>query len=116
MHTEDGGDSSKPTPKTVSLKKFIPVCVDKSKGQYMFMLVPNESADNGAIEVYLSAETQNYEAPIKSVVLIGDNNVKVKGNVISEIEFVKDQTIRLKVELEYYEMCAMEVKAYATSK
>lgn len=115
-HIEEGGNYPKPTKKTVSLKKFIPVCVDKSKGQYMFMLVPNESASNGSIEIYLSAETQNYDAPLKTAVLIGGNQIELHGNVISGIEFVKDQTIRLRVELDYYEMCAMEVKAYATSK
>ena len=48
--------------------------------------------------------------------LIGGNQVSLRENTISGIEFVKDQTIRLKVELDYYEMCAMEVKVYATSK
>lgn len=100
----------------VTLKKFIPVCVDKNKGQYMFMIVPNESISNGSIEVYLSAETQNYKAPIKGVTVIGGNQVTLTENMISGIEFVKDQTIRLKVELDYFEMCAMEVSAYATSK
>lgn len=115
-HVEDGGNDVTPSKHTVSLKKFVPVCVDKSKGQYMFMLVPNETAVNGSIEIYLSAETQNYEAPIKSVVAIGGSQVNLSGNVISGINFEKEQTIRLKVEIDYYEMCAMEVKAYATSK
>lgn len=115
-HIEDGGNEPRPSKKTVSLKKFIPVCVDKTKGQYMFMFVPNETTTNGSMEVYLSAETQNYGAPIKSAMLIGGNQVIIKGNIIENIEFIKDQTIRLKVELDYYEMCAMEVKAYATSK
>lgn len=115
-HVEEDGNEPRPSKKTVSLKKFIPVCIDKAKGQYMFMLIPNETATNGSIEIYLSAETQNYEAPIKTATLIGGNQVTLKGSTISGIEFVKDQTIRLKVELDYYEMCAMEVKAYATSK
>ena len=115
-HLEEGGDEPRPIRKMVSLKKFIPVCVDKNKGQYMFMIVPNESISNGSIEVYLSAETQNYKAPIKGVTVIGGNQVTLTENIISGIEFVKDQTIRLKVELDYFEMCAMEVSAYATSK
>lgn len=115
-HIEEGGDEAKPSKRTVSLKKFIPICVDKEKGQYMFMIVPNESATNGSIEIYLSAETQNYEAPIKSVVVIGGSQATLKGNTISGLNFEKEQTIRLRVELDYYEMCAMEVKAYATSK
>lgn len=115
-HIEEGGEGPSPIKKMVSLKKFVPVCVDKAKGQYMFMIIPSESADNGFIDIFLSAETQNYEAPIKDVMVIGGKTATLNGNTISGIEFVKDQTIRMKVELDYYEMCAMEVKAYATSK
>lgn len=115
-HTEDGGNEPKPLLKKVTLRKFVPVCVDKAKGQYMFMIVPSEDAKNGTIEVYLSAETQNYEAPIKSVSVIGGNSACVNQHIISGLNFVKDQTIRMKVELDYYEMCAVEVKVYATSK
>jgi len=115
-HIEEGGNDVKPSKKTVSLKKFIPVCIDKEKGQYMFMVIPSETASNGSLEIFLSAETQNYEAPIKSAVIVGGNSASLNGNVISGIFYEKDQTIRMKVELDYYEMCAMEVKAYATSK
>jgi hypothetical protein len=115
-HTEEGGDDSVPSKKKVSLKKFVPICVDKAKGQYMFMIVPSESASDGTLEIFLSAETQNYEAPIKQVTMIGGNQVTLRGHKINGINFEKDQTIRLKVELEYYDICAMEVRAYATSK
>lgn len=115
-HNEEGGDKNSPSRKTVSLKKFIPVCVDKEKGQYMFMVIPNESAEEGTIEIYLSAETQNYDAPIKNASIIGGGQATLVRNTISGIKFEKDQTIRLRVELDYYEMCAMEVKAYAITK
>lgn len=115
-HEEEGGDDAKPSKRTVSLEKFVPVCIDKEKGQYMFMIIPNDTATDGAIELFLSAETQNYEAPIKSAVVIGGNQVALKGNVLTGLNFEKGQTIRLRVELDYREMCAMEVRAYATSK
>ncbi|SEP84362.1 hypothetical protein SAMN02910289_00656 [Lachnospiraceae bacterium RM5] len=115
-HIEEGGTGAGCIKKAVSLKKFIPVCVDKVKGHYMFMIVPSESAENGVIDVFLSAETQNYDAPIKSVTIINGQQVELNGNTISGISFKKDETIRMRVEIDYYEMCAMEVKAYATSK
>lgn len=115
-HIEEGGEEAKPSKVTVSLKKFIPICTDKSKGQYVFMLVPNETVEDGSIEIFLSAETQNYKAPLRSAIVVGGSQMALEDNVISGISFVKDQTVRLKVELDYYEMCAMEVKAYATSK
>ena len=82
----------------------------------MFMVIPNESAEEGTIEIYLSAETQNYDAPIKNASIIGGGQATLVRNTISGIKFEKDQTIRLRVELDYYEMCAMEVKAYAITK
>lgn len=115
-HIEEGGKTNRPIKQGVSLNKFIPVCVDKNNGQYVFMLIPNESAQEGILEVYLSAETQNYEAPINSAIVIGGNQLRIEENRILGIKFEKDKVIRLRVELEYFETCAMEVKAYATKK
>ena len=115
-HTEEGGTDKKTIKEMVSLKRFVPICVDKSKGQYVFMIVPRKSGTDGVLEVYLSAETQNYEANIKSAVVINGKPVSVKGNCIEGIEFCKDEPVRIRVEIDYYDMCAMEVKAYATSK
>ncbi|MDO4189683.1 MAG: hypothetical protein Q4E51_10115 [Lachnospiraceae bacterium] len=39
-HTETGGDEKRPQKEEVSLKKFVPVCVDKNSGMYVFMIVP----------------------------------------------------------------------------
>ena len=115
-HFEDGGKEKKSTKEMVSLKRFVPVCVDKDKGQYVFLIVPRISGGDGVLEVYLSAETQNYEANIKSATVINGGQVSVKGNSIEGLNFVKDEPIRIRVEIDYHDMCAMEVKAYATSK
>ncbi|MDY2912936.1 MAG: hypothetical protein SOT58_12970 [Agathobacter sp.] len=115
-HIEEGNNVASPSKKMVSLKKFVPICVDKARGQYMFMVTPNEDANCGEIEVFLSAETQNYDANIKDVSIIGEEHAECAGNRITGIKFEKDKTIRMRVELDYYELCAMEVKAYATEK
>ncbi|RRC92654.1 hypothetical protein EII25_03005 [Erysipelotrichaceae bacterium OH741_COT-311] len=117
-HTVDGSnDAGNPSKKNVSLKKFVSICVNKSKGQYLFMLTPNENVNDVSIEVYLSGETQNYEACIKNAVItLGYGKVSIFGNTISGIKFEKDKTLRMKVELDFYNLCAMEVKAYATEK
>ena len=115
-HFEDGGKKKKSTKEMVSLKRFVPVCVDKDKGQYVFLIVPRISGGDGVLEVYLSAETQNYEANIKSATVINGGQVSVKGKSIEGLNFVKDEPIRIRVEIDYHDMCAMEVKAYATSK
>ena len=115
-HSEKGNEEKRAKKISVSLKKFIPICVDKTKGQYVFMIVPSNSGDDGVLEVYLSAETQNYEAQITEAAVIGGESVTVQANKIEGIHFVENQPLRIRVGIDYYEMCAMEVKAYATSK
>lgn len=115
-HIEEGGNEKSMSKEMVSLKRFVPVCVDKAKGQYVFMIVPRTSVENGALEIFLSAETQNYDAPIKSATVINGSAVTIKGNIIEGINYIKDEPIRLRVELDYHHLCALEVKAYATEK
>ena len=115
-HSEDDGKDASILKTKINLKKFVPVCIEKSKGQYMLMIVPEEDADNGTIELYLSAETRLYDVVIKNASIIGGGNIKYRGNTISGIQFSHDKTIRLRIEIDYYEICAMEVKAYATAK
>ncbi|ETJ21056.1 hypothetical protein Q604_UNBC18358G0002 [human gut metagenome] len=115
-HTEEGGSDKIHTKIEVALKKFVPVCVDKSKGMYVFMLVPERDGKDGTLEVYLSAETQNYEAPVKKADLIGGGSLTVRDNKIKCIEFKENQPVRIRVQLDYYDYCSMEVKTYAVEK
>ena len=115
-HVEDGGNEEGASKELVSLERFVPVCVDKEKGQYVFLIIPRTNGTGGVLEIYLSAETQNYEAPVKAATVINGEPVVVKGNSIEGLNFIKNQPIRLRIELDYYDMCAMEVRAYATSK
>lgn len=115
VHIEGPGTEKMPTRKAVTLEKFVPVRVDKEKGIYMFKLIPSINATNGEIEVYLSAETSIYEAPIKSAQLIGGNECTVSGHIIKGVPLTKDSELRMKIELDYYEICSLEVKIYATA-
>ncbi len=115
-HTEEGGNDKVPARINIGLKKFVPVCVDKNKGQYVLMVVPEVDGENGTLEIYLSAETQTYEADLKSATVIGGAIVNVTGNKIQGLNFHKDEPIRIRVEIDYYDLCAMEVKSYAIEK
>ncbi len=115
-HTEMGGEEKKPQKEEVSLKKFVPVCVDKNNGMYVFMIVPTVTSDEGLIQVFMSAETQNYEAPIVSASVIGGAETVVRGGTIDGLKFVKDQPLRIKVQLNYHDYCSVEVKTYAVKK
>jgi len=114
-HTEEGGETVSVKRINVGLEKFVSICVDKVKGKYVLMIVPDKDGVNGVVELFLSAETQNYEAPIVKASLIG-GNVKYNKNRISDIVFTKGQALRISLELDYQDYCSIEVKMYATEK
>ena len=89
--------------------------IDKNAGKYMIMVIPNQDGENGSIELFLSAETQRYEAPIKNATVIGGSSNN-HGNIISGLHFIKGEPIRISLELDYKDYCSMEVEMYAASK
>lgn len=114
-HAEHEGDIPMPTIINVGIERFVCMGVDKDAGKYMLMIVPNQDGLNGKIELFLSAETQKYEAPIKNAKVIGKTSC-YKKNIISGLTFTKGQPIRISLELDYFDYCSMEVVMYATSK
>ncbi|MDO4467778.1 MAG: hypothetical protein Q4C49_12375 [Bacillota bacterium] len=115
-HIEQGGDGKIPKKTTVGLNKFVPVCVDKNSGTYVLMVVPSDDGEEGTLQIYMSAETKNYEAPILSASVIGGNNVTVENGCISGLTFKKGQPLRIKIQLKFRDYCSFEVKAYAIKK
>lgn len=88
------------------------VCLNKKAGQYSVTFVPAVSAENCEIELFLSAETQNYEAPILSVKGFDQPSVTTNGNTISGLTFASGKPVRLIINVDFYDYCSMEVKAY----
>lgn len=114
-HREEGGDSSNKSSVRIDPEKFICMCIDKSAGKYMIRVSPNKDGLNGEIHLYLSAETQRYEAPIKKVTLIG-GEASFEGNIIKDLVFEKGKEMRLSIELDYYDYCSVEVMMRADQK
>ncbi len=114
-HISEEGDTQIPKRENVGMEKFVCMGVDKDAGKYMLMLVPDRDGSNGEMELFLSAETQRYEAPIKKATVIG-GSASFKGNVISGLEYKKGEPIRISLELDYSDYCSMEVILHATSK
>ncbi len=115
-HSENVGNDKKPQKEEVTLKKFVPVCVDKENGMYVFLIIPTVSSDEGAIQVFMSAETQKYEAPIISASVVGGAETIIEGGMIEGLKFIKDQPLRIKTQLNFHDYCSLEVKIYATKK
>lgn len=111
------GEGSNPEPKRKVLTDVAPakvraVCLNKEAGEYSINFVPSISASEGCIELYMSAETGSYDAPIVNVMGLGQPNLAFDGNKISNVAFKANEAVRVKVTLDYYDFCSMEVKAY----
>lgn len=102
--------------KNVERYSFIPICVDRNRGVYVFLLRLDEDVEDGILEVFLSAETQRYNAPIKEASLINGQRIKVTGNKIEGLNFKQDEDMRIRVRMEYYDYCSLEVIVYDMEK
>ncbi len=114
-HRELGGEKEFPKKTSVGIEKFVPICVNKDEGKYVLMVVPNKDGAEATLELYLSAETQKYEAPIKKATLIG-GQIGIEGNKLSGLTLTKGHPLRISLELDFYDYCSMEVVMYANQK
>lgn len=74
--------------------------------------IPVVTAANGVLDLFMSAESQNYSANIISAKCDDFPNVTYKGNRIMGLSFTEGIPIKLKVQLDYHDYCSMEMKAY----
>jgi hypothetical protein len=116
---EDPGDGSgpesgpiKPEYKEIEPSHMRFISLDKDAGKYSILFIPAASADTGELKIYLSAETQSYEAPLKSAKCISQPGIAVDKNIIKGLMFKQDIPLRLVITLEYQDLCSLEVRAY----
>jgi hypothetical protein len=100
---------------TILTKKIRVLCKNKSTGEYLMTYIPKSSAENGKLVLFLSAESQNYPAPILSVTCNTQTEITIVGNQICGFVFEENTPITMMIKLDYYEYCSMEVKAYGYS-
>lgn len=85
---------------------------NKSTGEYTTVFTPVSSATNGILEVFMSAESQNYEASIVAASCSECPDLKFDKNRITNLTFTEKKAIRLNIQLDYHDYCSLEVKAY----
>lgn len=95
----------------VSTSKSRVMCTNKNLGEYTITLVPNVSATDGMVTLFMSAESQNYNAVLISASANG-TALKVSGNQISGLSFTQNVPIKLSVKIDFHDYCSLEVKAY----
>jgi len=96
----------------ISAEKVRCVCLNKDSGEYSVNFIPSVSAERCTLELNLSAETQNYPAPILDAMVIGQPSIHIQENRIQGLTFEANVPLRLKVKIAYKDYCSMEVKAY----
>jgi hypothetical protein len=96
----------------ITASKVRVVCLNKGKGEYSITFVPICSADNGRLDFFLSAESQAYSAPILTAFCFDQKDITVNKNCVTGLIFTANVPIRLKVSVDYFDYCSMEVKAY----
>lgn len=97
---------------SISAARIRNVLRDKATGQYTIVFTPMISAQDGIMDVFMSAESQNYEASIVSATCASCPDLKVSNNRISNLVFTANQPLRIDIQLDYHDYCSMEVKAY----
>lgn len=113
---EGGGKGDKPIEHrkslaAVSAVKSRVMCTNKSQGEYTVTFVPNVSATDGIISLFMSAESQNYDATLISAAADGVE-LTVSGNKISGLTFTENVPVKLSIKINFHDYCSMEVKAY----
>lgn len=110
------GSGSNPVDRKKKLVSVAPAtersfCVNKAEGIYSVIFTPSITVSDGYLELFQSAETQNYVADIKSVTCEG-KSIEFRKNTIPNLRFVAKKPVKLLVHLDYHDLCALEVKAY----
>lgn len=85
---------------------------NKATGEYTIVFTPGSSATDGVLEVFMSAESQNYDASIVAAYCSECPDLKFSQNRITNLVFNEKQALRLNIQLDYHDYCSLEVKAY----
>ena len=85
---------------------------NKITGEYTIVFIPTSSAINGTLEVFMSAESQNYEATIVAASCSECPDLKFEKNRINNLTFTEKKAIRINIQFDYHDYCSLEVKAY----
>ena len=112
---DGGGNSPIEHRKKLSSISAVSVrCVvrNKESGKYAIVFTPESSAADGILEVFMSAESQNYEATIVAAVCEDCPDLKFIKNRITNLTFTEKKALRLNIQLDYHDYCSLEVKAY----
>jgi hypothetical protein len=108
-----GETPAKQSQSLISIGKQRVICTNPTEGEFYLLLDPELMAEEVSIEIMESTETGSIPAHIiKAETLTGERLRIEKQNLISNLTFTKDKDVKIKVTLDIFDYCAMEVKVY----
>lgn len=113
----EGGSGDRPVEHTKSLVAITPMksrifCTDKAQGMYIVSFTPAMNATDAVLDLFMSAESQNYDAVILGATCDACPDIQITNNRVSGLVFEAGKTVKVAVQLDYHDYCSMEVKAY----
>lgn len=116
-HGNGTGGGATPVEHRKSLSAIAPAkvrvfCRNKAEGKYTITFTPASSAQDGSIVLYMSAESQSYDASIISASCASCPSLRFSSNRIEGLVFEEKVPVTVEITLDYHDYCSMEVKAY----
>ena len=101
-------------------KKIVPIrssqtrlfCTNKKSGEYVLSYKPDSSADEAYLDILMAAESQSYPADVVSAWDENGNVLAVTNGEIHGLTFREGIAVKVRIKLNYSDMCAMEVSGY----
>ena len=119
-HGENGYEEAQEDTPPEKRKKIVPIrssltrlfCTNKESGEYLITFKPEASADEAYLNVMMSAESQTYSADVISAWDETGTPLQVSDGKIKGLKFQDGIAIKVRMKLNYSDMCAMEVAGY----
>lgn len=119
-HGEGGYEEAQEDTPPEKRKRIVPIhssltrlfCTNKKSGEYMIMFRPKSSAEDAFLNILMSAESQTYLADVIAAWDETGAPLTVSAGKIQGLCFRDGVDIKIRMKLNYSDMCAMEVAGY----
>lgn len=119
-HGEGGYEEAQDDTPPEKRKRIVPIsssltrlfCTNKAKGEYVVTFKPESSAEDAFLSVMMAAESQTYSADVISAWDESGSALSVSNGKIQGLTFQDGKPIKVRMKLNYSDMCALEVTGY----
>ena len=95
-------------------------CIDVNKGEYIYNFIVPFDVNQCKLQFNIAGEQTDYALPIKEASIINEQSQtyisKIENENLYLHNLVKDENIRIKLNVDFDSFCMMEVEYYANKK